>query len=243
MHLNRSVTALSSKILVERVPRNTLHEMRVILNLMYTGTIGDREHLSQIIGTSSNDVFPIGTPSEIINGLFRCHYHPLFLPKLFFVSLFFLFVFPERGNFRPTFDLVPDDDSSVVSCRSKILPCGAPPDDIDRSGVSFQGGSICCSRRMRGYFKSGCCIDVWPNRDIWMYSPNSDATIRSSSGKPIDPRCRSIKTASRCGSACNRGRFGHRYRARSSRCCLGCRSGGRRSNWSAHSILNILGPS
>jgi len=133
--------------------------------------------------------------------------------------------------------------------------------------MSFQRGSVYCSRRMRGDFKPSGCIDVCPDCDVWMYSPNlqpeserpsahqnflilyppatthSDATVRSGSSKPIDPRCRSIKTASRCRSVRRRGRFGHRHRSSSRRCSLGCRSGGRGSDWCAHSILTVLGSS
>jgi hypothetical protein len=102
--------------------------------------IDDGEDLRKVIGAPGDDIFPIRTPSEIVDSLLcsttshspsenmiqpsrSCivivpiqadsHNHPLFLPKLLFVCLFFLLIFPERGDISPTFDLVPDDDRPV----------------------------------------------------------------------------------------------------------------------------------
>jgi hypothetical protein len=102
--------------------------------------INDGEDLRKVIGAPGDDIFPIRTPSQIVDSLLcsttsdkpsvdisqpsrsfivsvpiqaDSHDHPLFLPKLLFMCLFFLLIFPESGDISPTFDLVPDDDRPV----------------------------------------------------------------------------------------------------------------------------------
>jgi hypothetical protein len=113
--------------------------------------INDGEDLRKVIGAPGDDIFPIRTPSQIVDSLLcsttshspsetidqssrsfivivpiqaDSHNHPLFLPKFLFMCLFFLLIFPESGDISPTFDLVPDDDRPVYKrneCHSQTV--------------------------------------------------------------------------------------------------------------------------
>lgn len=88
------------------------------------------------------------------------------------MRLFLFLVFPKRGDISPTLHLVPDDDRPIVSGGSQVLSVRAPSDHVHRARVSFKGGGVDGSRRMRSDFQPGRRVDVRADRHIGMDGPD-----------------------------------------------------------------------
>ncbi len=119
------VTALSSDILIQRVPRNPLDVVRMLSESEYTFSSGSLPDGSRVIGGPSNEPFTIRGPCKIVN-MFGGHSlnvsgrtkanslkHSLQSPMLFVRDLIRLFSKGHDGFVRR----YPQDDVAV--CRRK----------------------------------------------------------------------------------------------------------------------------